>query len=143
MCVINPFLAYPAWDVNGVMIAGPVFVDGTASITGIDASDLPPLPQLGGIVTFPNKTTVGPFVEQTLADTRAQADFGRAVLTQVEPDLFFINLLTVDRIKHFLWRYRGSRGSDVPGAESARGRDRSHVRPDRPTSSVSTPRWAT
>ena len=121
VCVINPFLAYPAWEVNGVMIAGPVFVDGTASITGIDASDLPPLPQLGGIVTFPNKKTVGPFVEQTLDDTQAQADFGRRVLTQVEPDLFFINLLTVDRIKHFLWRYVDPEDPTYPGPNPHEG----------------------
>src|SRR3954451_12280339 len=116
VCVVNPFLAYPAWDVNGVMIAGPVFVDGTASITGIDPETLPPLPQLGGIVTFPTKKTVGPFVEETLTDTRAQADFGRAVLEQTDPDLFFMNILTVDRIKHFLWRYIDPEDPTYPGA---------------------------
>ena len=36
------------------------------------------------------------------------------MLTQVEPELFFINLLTVDRIKHFVWRYVDP-GTDVPG----------------------------
>jgi predicted AlkP superfamily pyrophosphatase or phosphodiesterase len=115
VCVVNPFLAYPAWDVNGVMIAGPVFVDGTASITGIDPEELPPLPQLGGIVTFPTRKTVGPFVEQTLRDTREQADFGRQVLQQTQPDVFFMNILTVDRIKHFLWRYTDPEDPTYPG----------------------------
>lgn len=113
--VVNPFLAYPAWDVNGVMIAGPVFVDGTASISGIEATQLPPLPQLGGIVTFPTRKTIGSFVEQTLFDTAAQAKFGREVLERTAPDLFFINLLTVDRIKHFLWRYVDPEDPTHPG----------------------------
>ncbi len=116
VCVVNPFLAYPAWTVNGVMISGPVFVDGSASVTGIDETALPPLPELGGIVTFPTKKTVGPFVEQTLTDTRAQADFGRRVLEQVKPDLFFMNILTVDRIKHFLWRYIDPEDPTYPGS---------------------------
>jgi hypothetical protein len=116
VCIVNPFLAYPAWDVNGVMIAGPVFVDGSASITGIDREALPPLPQLGGIVAFPTRNTVGPFVEQTLADTRRQADFGLRVLEQTDPGLFFMNILTVDRIKHFLWRFVDPEDPTYPGA---------------------------
>jgi hypothetical protein len=115
VCVANPFLAYPAWEVNGVMISGPVFVNGSASITGISPAALPPLPQLGAIVTFPTKKTVGPFVEQTLSDTREQAEFGRALLDLVEPDLFFMNLLTVDRIKHFLWRFADPDDPTYPG----------------------------
>jgi predicted AlkP superfamily phosphohydrolase/phosphomutase len=116
VAVVNPFLAYPAWEVNGVMISGPVFVDGSASITGIAPEALPPLPQLGGIVTFPTRKTIGPFVEQTLADTRAQAGFGLAVLDRVAPDLFFLNLLTVDRLKHFVWRYADPDDPTYPGA---------------------------
>lgn len=115
VCVVNPFLAYPAWEVNGVMISGPVFVDGTASITGVDPAELPPLPQLGGIVTFPTSKTVGPFVEQTLKDTKEQADFGRAVLDRLNADLFFMNILTVDRIKHFLWRFVDPGDPTYPG----------------------------
>jgi predicted AlkP superfamily pyrophosphatase or phosphodiesterase len=115
VAVVNPFLAYPSWDVNGVMIAGPVFVDGSASITGIAPEALPPLPQLGGIVTFPSRRTMGPFVEQTLADTRAQARFGLDVLDRVAPDLFFLNLLTVDRLKHFVWRYVDPDDPTYPG----------------------------
>jgi hypothetical protein len=113
--VINPFLGYPAWDVNGVMVAGPVFVDGKASITGIDPSQLPPLPQLGGIVTFPDRRTLGRFVEQTLADTEDQAAFGRQMVERVQPDLFFMNILTVDRIKHFVWRYIDPGDPTYPG----------------------------
>ena len=30
VCVVNPFLAYPVWPVNGVMVNGPVFISGEA-----------------------------------------------------------------------------------------------------------------
>ena len=121
VCVVNPFLAYPAWDVKGVMISGPVFADGSVSITGISEAALPPLPQLGGIVTFPTKKTVGPFVERTLSDTCDQAEFGRTLLDLVQPDLFFMNLLTVDRIKHFLWRFADPGDPTYPGPNPQAG----------------------
>ena len=53
VCVVNPFLAYPAWDVNGIMVSGPVFVSGAVSSTGIAQRDLGRIPELGGIVFFP------------------------------------------------------------------------------------------
>lgn len=115
VCVINPFLAYPAWDVNGVMISGPVFVDGTASITGITQDALPALPQLGGIVTFPTARTIGPFVEETLHATEQQARFGLALLDELKPDLFFLTILTVDRLQHFAWRFADPDDPTYPG----------------------------
>jgi hypothetical protein len=115
VCVINPFLAYPAWDVNGVMIAGPVFVDGTASITGTTEEELPQLPQLGGIVTFPTARTMGPFVEDTLQVTEEQARFGLTLLDELRPDLFFITILTVDRLQHFAWRFADPDDPTYPG----------------------------
>jgi hypothetical protein len=115
VAVVNPFLAYPSWDVEGVMISGPVFVDGSASVTGIDPAELGPLPQLGGIVTFPSERTMAPFVEETLVATKEQADFGLKVLEQTKADLFFINLLTVDRMQHFAWRFIDPEDPTYPG----------------------------
>jgi hypothetical protein len=106
VAVVNPFLAYPAWDVNGIMISGPVFVEaGAVSMTGILEADIAPLPELGGIVSFPTPKTMGSFVEETLQATRAQAELGLKILGIGQPDLFFINILTVDRMKHFAWRF--------------------------------------
>ena len=74
VCVVNPFLAYPSWQVNGVMASGPVFVGGETScsppeaLVGVD--DVPPL---GGIVDFPTRKTLAAFVDKTFADTRALA----------------------------------------------------------------------
>lgn len=118
VCIINPFLAYPAWDVNGVMVAGPVFVSGEVSATGIDPKELGPIPELGGIVTFPTPKTMGSFVEDTLKATREQADFGMRLLQQSQPDLFFLNILTVDRMQHFAWRFADTKDPTYPGPTS-------------------------
>ena len=115
VCVVNPFLAYPAWEVNGAMVSGPVFVGGAPSITGTTREALPELPQLGGIVAFPTERTIGPFVEDTLQVTEEQARFGLSLLDDLCPDLFFINILTVDRLQHFAWRFADPADPTYPG----------------------------
>ncbi|HEU4658599.1 MAG TPA: alkaline phosphatase family protein [Capillimicrobium sp.] len=115
VCVVNPFMAYPAWDVNGLMVSGPVFVDGTLSVTGAAPDELPEAPELGGIVTFPTRDTIGPFVEETLAETRAQAEFGLELLQRDSVDLFFMNILTIDRLQHFVWRFIDPTDPTYPG----------------------------
>jgi predicted AlkP superfamily phosphohydrolase/phosphomutase len=115
VCVINPFLAYPAWDVNGLMISGPVFVSGELSVTGREREELGPIPQLGGVVDFPTPRTMGQFIEETFATTRQQADFGMRMLELTQPDLFFLNVLTLDRLQHFVWRFADPDDPTYPG----------------------------
>jgi predicted AlkP superfamily phosphohydrolase/phosphomutase len=115
VCVVNPFLAYPAWEVNGVMVSGPVFVSGEVSATGIEPGRLGKVPELGGIVSFPTPKTMGPFVEETLRATSEQADFGMKLLEESEADLFFLNILTVDRMQHFAWRFADTGDPTYPG----------------------------
>lgn len=115
VCVVNPFLAYPAWNVNGAMVAGPVFVSGEISYTGIARSNLGRVPELGGIVTFPTPKTMGPFVEATLEGTAQQADFGLGLLDRTQADLFFLNILTIDRMQHFAWRFADHADPTYPG----------------------------
>lgn len=115
VCVVNPFLAYPAWEVNGIMVAGPVFVSGEVSATGIEFGQLGRIPELGGVVSFPTPKTMGPFIEETLRATSEQADFGMKLLRQSQPDLFFLNILTVDRMQHFAWRFADTKDPTYPG----------------------------
>jgi predicted AlkP superfamily phosphohydrolase/phosphomutase len=115
VCVINPFLAHPAWDVNGLMISGPVFVSGEVSVTGRDLEELEPVPSLGGIVDFPTAETMGRFIDDTLAATQEQADFGLRMLELTRPDLFFLNVLTLDRLQHFVWRFADPGDPTYPG----------------------------
>src|SRR5581483_11392797 len=100
----------------GIMVAGPVFVSGDVACTGIDRSEIEPIPELGGIVTFPTPKTMGPFVEDTLTATSEQAEFGLRLLHRSEADLFFLNILTVDRMQHFAWRFADRDDPTYPGA---------------------------
>jgi len=104
--VVNPLLAYPPWPVNGVMASGPVFISGEVSSFPADIAVRYEIPPLGGIVDFPEKRTLGAFVEKSMEETRRVVDF-TASLMQREPwDLVFVTLLTLDRIFHFYWRYQ-------------------------------------
>jgi len=116
VCVINPFMAYPVWPVNGVMVNGPVFIDGNIEISAPDLiGDIPVPDNLGGITDFATKKTLNLFVDKIFADTEDQATFGTSLFQQYKPDLFFQTFLTMDRLQHFLWRYCDSNDPTYPG----------------------------
>ncbi len=115
VCVINPFIAYPAWEVNGMMVSGPVFEGG--NITAYPESllakyDFPPL---GGIVEFPQKKELNGFINRSKNMTEQLADVSLKIYKDYNPDLFFVTFLTLDRIKHFLWRFTDKEDIFYPG----------------------------
>lgn len=117
VCVINAFMAYPVWPVNGMMVSGPVFVESDVPSIYPDGAldNVGPLPQLGGIVDFPTERTMSAFIEATLRTTEEQAAFGLSVLRKRRPDLFFLNILTIDRLQHFAWRFCDRNDPTYPG----------------------------
>jgi predicted AlkP superfamily phosphohydrolase/phosphomutase len=116
VCVVNPFMAYPAWPVNGVMVTGPVFVDHAEPSTFPErVADEYQLPQLGGIIDFPTHHTMPQFLEASLAVTREQGEFALRLFNELEPDFLFLNVLAIDRIQHFLWRYCDTGDPTYPG----------------------------
>jgi predicted AlkP superfamily phosphohydrolase/phosphomutase len=115
VAVLNPFMAYPAWDVNGVMVSGPVFVDESEPSVTPSGAELGPLPQLGGVVDFPNPKTMKAFLESSVETTREQVDFALRVLEKEQPDFLFLNILTIDRIQHFVWRFADPDDPTYPG----------------------------
>lgn len=103
--VLNPFMAYPAWAVNGLMVAGPVFVDGRVSVVP-EAAALPAdIPELGGMVDFPTRRTRRRFYDRCVRVTVEQGRFFGDVLQTRAWDLAFVLFLTLDRVKHFYWRF--------------------------------------
>ncbi len=115
VCVINPLLAYPVWPVNGVMVNGPVFITGaTQTYPGEIASEYE-LPELGGMVDFPDRKELAGFIERTRKVTSDQAHFGLKLLAREKWDVFFLCLLTLDRVLHFLWRYTDPADPTYPG----------------------------
>lgn len=115
VCVINPFMAYPAWNVNGVMASGPVFEGGAISTYPESIADNYKFPPIGGIVDFPEQKNLGEFLSRTTDVTMQLADVSFKIYKDYNPDIFFLTFLTLDRIKHFLWRYTDESDIYYPG----------------------------
>ena len=116
-CILNPFMAYPPWDINGIMASGPVFVDEEGGLVTPESmtASYPP-PDLGGIVDFPTKEKMGEFVIESRQYTMAQHQYGLRLLDEEGPfDLYFSTYLTLDRMQHFLWRYHDREDPTWPG----------------------------
>ena len=103
--VFNPFIAYPAWDVNGLMISGPVFEGGEISTNKPEEVDISKLPPLGGLVDNPNDKTMPAFFENNMKLTEKQFDSFMDYFSKGNYDFAFLGILTSDRMQHFLWKY--------------------------------------
>ncbi len=122
VCVVNPFMAYPVWDVNGAMISGPVFIEGNIQVSDDNCLGGLTIPDsIGGIVDLPTKKNMKAFYEKTVNDTEDQAKFGTGLLKEMQPKLFFQTFLTTDRIQHHLWRYTDEKDPTYPGNTEFRG----------------------
>ena len=115
VCVINPFLAYPAWDVNGIMVSGPVFEGGEIKACPESILSEYEFPPIGGIVDFPDEKNLGLFLLNTKRSTEELAEVSLNIYKDKKPDLFFLAFLTLDRIKHFLWRFTDNDDPYYPG----------------------------
>ncbi|MCP3668999.1 MAG: hypothetical protein GY814_00880 [Gammaproteobacteria bacterium] len=116
VCVINPFMAYPAWEVNGTMVTGPVFIEGEIEVSNKSmVGDIKIPDSIGGITDLPSKSNIKPFLEWTIDHTVEEAEFGLAMLKKNQPEFFFQTFLTTDRIQHHLWRYCDPEDPTYPG----------------------------
>lgn len=106
VCVINPFVAYPPWRVNGVMVSGPVGKKGMPQAFPQTILDTYRIPHLGGIhEKYPLKKDLAEYRERAEKITLDEAEFGLEILRDYEWDLAFICFITLDGIEHFFWRY--------------------------------------
>jgi len=116
VCVVNPFMAYPAWKVNGVMLSGPVFIKGPMLSYPPEIIDsCSSLPILGGIDDFPAKNQLHDFIKKTAENIRLLKTTTLQLFAKEEYDLRFITFLELDRIQHFLWRYHDEQDPTYPG----------------------------
>lgn len=103
--VVNPLLAFPPWEVSGVMASGPMFVSGETAVVPPEAASGTEVPPLGGIIDFPDKRELAGFYEKTKAETAAVTEFTARLMETRDWDLVFLTLLTTDRVFHFFWRF--------------------------------------
>ena len=115
VCIVNPFMAYPAWPVNGIMVSGPVFEGGETTAHPSDILKCYQPPPLGGFVDFPKQAELGDFAARTKYLTKELARYGLQLLEKTPWDFFFICFLTIDRIQHFFWRYWDEADPTYPG----------------------------
>ena len=103
--VFNPFIAYPAWDINGLMICGPVFEGGKISTNCPEIVDIEKLPDIGGMVEQPTNKEMYDFYQNTMRLSQKQFDSFHEYFTKDQYDFGFLGITTPDRMQHFLWRY--------------------------------------
>lgn len=115
VCVINPFMAYPAWEVNGIMVSGSVFEGGNISAYPEGVLARYKFPPIGGIVDFPEEKELGEFYIRTKEVTEQLGDVSLKIFKDDKFDLFFVTFLTLDRIKHFFWRFTDEDDVYFPG----------------------------
>lgn len=117
VCIINPFLAYPVWPVNGVMISGPVFLKGKGEVQSFPPTTLSKenMPDIGGIMDFPKKSELDGFIKKNIADIERLYHFSKKKFSEERYDLCFVTFLQLDRIQHFLWRYTDPEDTTYPG----------------------------
>lgn len=106
--VFNPFMAYPAWDVNGLMICGPVFEGGEVSSNHPEQVDFKNLPDIGGMVEQPTNKQMVDFYNNTMELSQKQFDAFHEYFKKDVYDFAFCGITTPDRMQHFLWRYNDS-----------------------------------
>jgi len=108
VCIINPFIAYPPWKVNGIMVSGPVDPAMGQPLSKPEEIAIDyQLPPMGGIHQhYPAKKDLDQFIKRSEEMTKAEAEFSLSLLRDSEWDLAFICFTALDGIEHFFWRYQ-------------------------------------
>lgn len=115
--VFNPFMAYPAWDVNGLMICGPVFEGGDVSTNRPNEVNLETMPSIGGMVDHPTDKDMEKFYNDTMQLSQKQFDAFHKYFKSDKYDFAFLGITTPDRMQHFLWRYTDPEDRTHPKGE--------------------------
>ncbi len=103
--IVNPFIAYPSWDVNGYMLSGPVFESGNVSCNVKEVIEKYNIPPLGGIVDYPCEKSYEEFLQKSLSLMKEQNELALNLFKNENTSFFFYGNLIVDRIKHFYWKF--------------------------------------
>ncbi len=114
VCVLNPYLAYPAWPLNGIMLSlSPR--DGSVSITPVDYDPGLPFPTLPPLPATLNSQQLKEFYHTLVTRTLQQASLALELLSREPWDLFFLQLNALDYIQHLFWRYSDLSDPGYPG----------------------------
>jgi predicted AlkP superfamily phosphohydrolase/phosphomutase len=101
--ILNPFLAYPGWSINGVMISGPAFVEGKISKYPTSAKVNEDV--YGGYKAMGSIRELKADMKSAFDDTVKLWDDFISLYSKEEFDLSFTLFTTLDRIQHYTWRF--------------------------------------
>jgi predicted AlkP superfamily phosphohydrolase/phosphomutase len=102
--IINPFLAYPAWPINGTMVSGPAFVEGDISKYPDTTKIIHP-ETFGGYQAISSLDAIKKDLISAHNHTRLLWEEYIELIKNDYYDLSFITFTTLDRIQHYSWRY--------------------------------------
>lgn len=115
VCVVLPYLGYPPWQVNGIMVAKSAVKDGV-QIFPESLSEEYNLPLLNTIKGFPGRgTKLDRYLEKQKELASHKLDFAQSMLVRDKWDLFFFYSGIIDSIHHRFWRYCDKNDPSYPG----------------------------
>lgn len=115
VCILFPHLAYPVWEVNGVMVSRAAMAEDVQSFPqGIQREyELSHLNTIKGVPK--SKRLIQKYIDDNKKLISDEAEFGRKILSEYGWDLFFIYSSALDLIKHSFWRYCDENDPSYPG----------------------------
>jgi len=102
--ILNPFLAYPSWPINGTMISGPSFVEGNISKYPSTINVLHDT-VYGGYGAIGGLSSLHSDMADALQDISNLWDETKFQMNKEKFDLVFVTFTTLDRIQHYSWRF--------------------------------------
>lgn len=104
--IFNPFIASPAWNVNGVMVCRSS-LEGKNDITTNrpDLVDIGELDLGGNLKNNPTKKELKAFLDETWKMTDSQFDNFHKYFCKEKFDFGFLGVTTPDRLQHITWKY--------------------------------------
>lgn len=102
--VLNPFLAYPTWPINGTFISGPAFVEGEISKYPSD-TDVKHESVYGGYKSIGTLSSLKEDMQLAFKDINKLWDEAKYQISKDKFNLIFITFTTLDRIQHYTWRF--------------------------------------
>lgn len=104
--VFNPFIASPAWDVNGLMVCRSSLEEKNEITTNRpDLVDVKTLDLGGNLRNNPTMKELPHFLEETWKMTDSQFDNFHKYFGVEKFDLGFLGVTTPDRLQHITWKY--------------------------------------
>lgn len=101
--VLNPYLAYPSWPINGTMISGPAFVEGKISKHPVDTECDNSV--YGGYKAIGRVSELQESMTGALNDIEKLWEEFYLHFNKDDSNLSFVLFTTLDRIQHYTWRF--------------------------------------